>query len=157
MTLFLLNIVLALIWSAAVGSFEPLSLAFGFVVGYAALWVARPLFGETTYFERFNRCVSLAGFFLWDLLVSSLYVAWDVITPRLYSRPGIISVPLDAKTDVEILTVANLISLTPGTLSLDVSADRRKLYIHVMFLDDPEALRRDLKAGIERRILEAYR
>ena len=63
--------------------------------------------------------------------------------------------PLDAKSDGEIFLVADLISLTPGSLSLDVSPDGKTLYVHAMFVDDPEALRRDLKQGMERRVIEA--
>jgi multicomponent Na+:H+ antiporter subunit E len=86
-----------------------------------------------------------------------LRVLWDVITPKHISRPGIIGIPLDARTDAEIMLVANLISLTPGTLSLDLSEDRRVLYIHVMFLDDIEETRQQIKQGLERRVLEVMR
>jgi multicomponent Na+:H+ antiporter subunit E len=64
---------------------------------------------------------------------------------------------LAARTDLEITLVANLVSLTPGTLSLDVSDDRRTLYVHVMFMDDIEAVRGAIKDGIERRVLEVLR
>ena len=79
------------------------------------------------------------------------------MTPSHISRPGIIRLPLDARTDMEIMAVANLISLTPGTLSIDLSDDRRYLYVHVMFLDDVDAVRRELKDGLERRVLEVLR
>ena len=59
------------------------------------------------------------------------------------------------KTDAGILLVTNLISLTPGTLSLDVSQDRRSLRFHAMFADDPEALKAGLKRGIERLVIDA--
>ena len=98
-----------------------------------------------------------AGFFLWQLLLSNLRVAYDVITPRLHMRPGIIAVPLDAKTDQEITLLANLITLTPGTLSLDVSEDRRVLYVHAMFVDSPDEVRDSIKNGFERRLLELIR
>ena len=65
--------------------------------------------------------------------------------------------PLDAKTDAEITLLANVVTLTPGTLSLDVSPDRSTLYVHAMFLESPEALRRDIKEGFEKRILELLR
>lgn len=65
--------------------------------------------------------IRFRGYFLWQLLLSNLRVAYDVITPRLYMRPGILAVPLDAEIDLEITLLANLITLTPGTLSLDVS------------------------------------
>ena len=82
---------------------------------------------------------------------------WDVITPQHISRPGIIGLPLDARTDAEIMLVANLISLTPGTLSLDLSDDKRVLYVHVMFLDDIDATRQQIKRGLEKRVLGVMR
>ncbi len=156
MTLLLLNGLLATGWAALWGSFAWPTLASGLVVGYFALWTVRPLFGETTYFGRVWRVIGLALFFLFELVVSSLRVVWDVITPDHRSRPGIIAVPLDVKDDGQIMVVANLVSLTPGSLSLDVSDDRKTLYVHAMFIDDPEESRREIKDGLERKVLEAF-
>ena len=154
MNLFLLNIFLALGFSAVLGQLNLSGFISGFVVGYVALWLTKPLYGKTRYFQRLPDVLGLIGFFGKELLVSNLRVLWDVITPRHISRPGIIGLPLDARTDVEIMLVANLISLTPGTLSLDLSDDRRVLYIHVMFLDDIDRTRQQIKQGLERRVLE---
>lgn len=157
MNLGLLNLLLALGWCAVVGSFTLVDLAVGFVVGYLTLWLVRPLYGPTRYFERFLLLPGLVLFFLRELVVSSLRVAWDVITPAVYSRPGIVAVPLDLQGDVEITLLANLVSLTPGTLSLEVAEDRGTLYVHAMFADPPEAVRRGIKDGLERRIMEIMR
>lgn len=157
MILFILNLCLALGWAFLWGDFSLLTIAAGFVAGYLALLASRPLYGPSRYFGGVWRALALATYFLWDLLWSSLRVAWDVLIPRHLSRPGIVGVPLDARTDGEILLTANLISLTPGTLSLDISADRRILWVHAMFIDDPETLRRGLKDGMERRVLEVLR
>jgi multicomponent Na+:H+ antiporter subunit E len=99
----------------------------------------------------------LLVFFIKALLVSNLRVLREVVSPSQISRPGIIRLPLDARTDFEIMLVANLISLTPGTLSIDLSEDRRHLYVHVMFLDDVDVVRREIKNGLERRVLEVLR
>ena len=155
MSPFALNTLLALSWAALVGSFTLPSLLLGYGIGYLALWVARPLFGKTTYFERVWRMLRLALLFVYEIFVSSLRVVWDVITPTQRSQPGIIAVPLDAQSDGEILLVANLISLTPGSLSLDLSRDKKTLYVHAMFVEDPEDLRRAIKSGLERWVLEA--
>jgi multicomponent Na+:H+ antiporter subunit E len=72
-------------------------------------------------------------------------------------RPAIIAIRLDARTDVEITLLSNLIALTPGSLGLDVSDDHSVLYVHGMFVDDPEAFRRSIKHGLERRLLELLR
>ncbi len=157
MNIFILNAFLAISWSALIGSFTLSNLLIGYVIGYAALWVARPLFQASNYFERVWRVLRLILLFIYELVISSFQVVWDVITPTHLSSPGIIAVPLDAETDEEILLVANLISLTPGSLSLDVSPDRKTLYVHAMFVDDPEVLRREIKQGLERSVIEALR
>lgn len=157
MNLFGLNVVLAISWAALIGNFTLANAVIGFAIGYAALWIASPLYRRSTYFRRVLRIMRLIALFIYELIVSSVRVAWDVITPTHLSQPGVIAVPLDVTTDEEILLVANLISLTPGTLSLDVSADRRTLYVHAMFVDDPEALRQELKTGMEQSVIEAMK
>jgi len=154
---FLLNIFLAIGFSAVLGQFNLRGFVAGFVVGYAALWLTKPLYGNTRYFQRLPKVLILIGYFIKELVISNLRVMWDVITPKHISRPGIIGVPLSAQTDLEIMLVANLISLTPGTLSIDMSEDKKILYVHVMFLDNVEQTRRSIKEGLERRVLEVTR
>ena len=84
-------------------------------------------------------------------------MAHDVITPRLFAKPGVIAIPLDCKSNVEITLFANVISLTPGTLSLDISADRKCLYIHAMFIYDVDKLKCELKKKFEAPIMEILR
>lgn len=157
MTLFLLNALFALGWAAMIGSFSETTLLSGFVVGFAALYLTRPLYPQTAYFSRLFGVTFFLLYFLKELFVSSIRVAQDVLRPRLKSRPGIVALPLDARTDAEIMLLANIISLTPGTLSLDVSPDRGTLYVHAMFADDPDTVREEIKSGLERRLLEAMR
>ena len=155
--LFVLNLLLALGFSVIMDQLNMSGFISGFVIGYVALWITRPLFGTTSYFVRVIKLVKLASAFVWELLVSNFRVLWDVITPSHFSRPAVIGVPLDANSDFEIMLVANMISLTPGTLSLDVSRDRKILYVHVMFVDDLETARAQIKEKIEKRVLEAVR
>jgi multicomponent Na+:H+ antiporter subunit E len=84
-------------------------------------------------------------------------VAYDVITPKMYMTPGIVRMPLDAKTDLEITLLANIISLTPGTLSLDVSDDKKVLYIHAMYITNRQSFIDGIKLGFERRLLSILR
>lgn len=111
----------------------------------------------TRWVRRLWRSLGLGLFFLGDLVISSLQVAWDVVTPRHRARPGVLAVPLDLRNDSAITILANLISLTPGSLSLDVADDRSTLFVHVMFIDDPEAQRMKIKGEYERRVAEAMR
>ena len=156
MTLFLANLLLALLWAAIQGSFTLFDLLVGFACGYLVLLVARPVLDPSSYYFGLWRAVAFAAIFAWELVLSSLRVARQVLTPRLHMRPGVIAVPLDVRTDAQITLLANLNSVTPGSLSLDVSDDRRTLYVHVMDIvdGDVDATRREIKEGLERRILD---
>ncbi len=151
------NLLFAVGWCALWGEFSLANLVWGFLVGFGALSVASPMFGLTGYAGTGIRMARLGLHFLWELLVSSLQVAWDVLTPAHHARPAIIAVPLDLTDPTHITILANLISLTPGTLSLDVSPDRGTLYVHCMFADDPDGIRRQIKSGFERLVKEAMK
>ena len=157
MNLFFINTFIALGYIGVQGQFSLSGFLIGFALGYLALWLTGPLYGRSRYFQRVPKTIRLAGFFLVELLLSTLRVFWDVVTPGHISRPGIVGVPLNAESDMEILLVANMISLTPGTLSIDLSEDRQTLYVHVMFLDDPDRFRKSITDGVERRVLEVMR
>ena len=101
--------------------------------------------------------VLFIAFYIKELVLASLRVAYDVLRPAYHIRPAILAIPLDAKTDLEILLLANLINMTPGSLSIDVSSDRRVLYVHAMYVDNPDALRHEIKSSLERRILALLR
>jgi multicomponent Na+:H+ antiporter subunit E len=155
---FLWNVSLALAWAALTGEFTLQNLALGFGLGFVIMFFAGRVV-ETNYTARVLRLVELFFFFCWELLVANFRVAFDVLTPRDLATPGIIALPLDVESDVEITLLANMITLTPGTVSLDLSADRKVLYVHAMYIDegDIDGFRRRIKDGFERRILEALR
>jgi len=156
-TPFTWNLVLAAVWAAVLGELSLGHLAAGFALGFVSLVVVGPMFGSSRYLEKCLRVVEFAAFFLGQLVLSSLRVAADIVTPRQRARPGIVAVPLDVRSDAEITLLANLVSLTPGSLSLDVSDDRSTLFVHVMFLEDAVTSRREIKEGFERRVLELLR
>lgn len=159
MNLFAVNLLLAFVWAGLQGSFDLMTLLVGHVIGFCALWVAKPLYKiKTNYFVRSFRIAHLILYFIWELLISSVQVAWVVLTPwRKRPRPAIVEMPLDVQSDFEILLLTSLISLTPGTLSLDVSDDRSTLYVHAMFGEDPVQTTADLKSGMEHRVAEVFR
>jgi multicomponent Na+:H+ antiporter subunit E len=151
------NILLALAWGAVSGSFSLLNLAFGFVLGAFALWLIREQTGSSGYLARGRRILSLLLLFLKELAMSAWRVAVLVASPKLEPKPGIFALPLTVDSDYEIVMLANMITLTPGTLSIDVSEDRKTLYVHAIDCSDPEAVKRDIKKGFERKIMEAFR
>lgn len=157
MNALLWNIVLALVWVAATGRPTFSNLAVGFLLGFVILFFTRQVVGSPNYLRKVGQVISLLLYFIWELILSNLRVAYDVLTPGYNMRPGIIALPLDARTDTEITLLANLITLTPGSLSLDVSEDRRVLYLYVMFIDDVNKVSRRIKDGFERRLLAVLR
>lgn len=109
------------------------------------------------WIKKIWRFASFIVFYTKEVVLSNVRVAYDVLTPSDHANPAIIAYPLDARTDMEILVLANLISMTPGTLSMDVSTDRKTLYIHAMFVDDVDALIKELKENFEGRVLALFR
>jgi multicomponent Na+:H+ antiporter subunit E len=157
MTLFLLNLLLSLAWIALTGQFTPINLIIGFALGYILLWIMQRSGEPSIYFLKGRQVVHFILFFAWEVIVANIRVAYDVLTPRQRMTPGIIAIPLDVKTDREITILANLITLTPGTLSLDVSTDRRVLYIHAMYIQDVDQFKESIKNELEKRLLEVLR
>lgn len=155
--MFVTNVLLALAWVALTGA--PLATGFpvGFVLGYGLLWLTVPLHGSSRYPKKVPRVINFTLYFLKELLLSTARVTYDVLTPTHHMRPGIIALPLDARTETEILILSSLITLTPGSLSLDVSADRKVLYVHEMYIRDPAETRALLKHGLEKKLLEVLR
>ena len=154
----LLNLLLALAWMLLTGAFTPGNFLIGFFVGYLLLSLVGSHIGDSTgYARRVLRIPAFVIFFLAELAKANLRVTYDVLTPQHHMVPGIVAIPLDAKSDLEIILLANLITLTPGTLSLDVSDDRTILYVHSMYIDDPDSFRIAIKQKLEKRILELLR
>lgn len=106
--------------------------------------------------KRLFRLIQFLLFYIWEIILSNLYVAYDILTPDYFMKPGVIAMPLEVETDFQIFLVANLITMTPGTLSIDVSTDRKTLYVHAMYIDDEEAVCRSLKEGIEAAVIKLY-
>lgn len=157
MRMFLANLGLALLWAAASSRLTISNLLVGYAVGYLVLALAQPLVGASRYFAKVRQVLAFAGYFLYEVVRANLRVAYDVITPTHYARPGVLAVPLEPMSDAEIALLACLVTLTPGTLALEVSPDRRRLFLHVMFIEDPDQTCRQIKEGIERRLLELLR
>ena len=154
--LLVLNIVLAIAWAALMGSFTLASLGVGFVIGSIFIYLTGALYpGTGRYFSRSVKWAKLVLLFLYELVVSSIDVAREVLTTQNKARPGIISIPLTVRDETDIFLLTNMISLTPGTLSLDVTEDRETLYIHAMFADDPDSIRTQIREGMERWVIEA--
>lgn len=157
MIIYVLSLMFAIIWVAITGSTSIHNLVFGFILSTAALWIVRDEISARGYLRRLGRMIALAILFFKELAMSAWKVAVMVASPKMDLKPGIFAYPLTVDRDFEITLLANLITLTPGTLSVDVSEDRKILYVHAIDCSDIEGTKRDIANGFEKKILEAFR
>jgi multisubunit Na+/H+ antiporter MnhE subunit len=157
MTRLIVLLLFTLTWVAVTGSFTLLNLAFGLVLSGLALFLIRENVQPSRIAVRPFKVLSLVILFFKELALSAFKVAVLVVQPKMDLKPGILEFPLKVDRDFEITLLANLITLTPGTLSVDVSDDRRFLYVHALDCADPAATIRDIADGFEAKILEAFR
>lgn len=163
MKLFLPHIIISFILAVVFFNITPYESSanryiFAGIIIFSFTWPLSYFFAKD-YFRKLPSLMNLIVFFTKELLVANLRVAYDVVTPITYMRPCIVGVPLDAKTDLEITILACMISLTPGTLSLTLSEDKAILFVHAITFKkmDPEAIKRNLKEGFEKKLLKITR
>lgn len=159
MNLLLSNILLAFIWTAVTGEFTIGNFGIGFLLGYLVLFIAGPVIDSDGYTKKIWLVIGLLLYFIKELVVSSIRVAVDVLRPGEFKmKSGVVKVPLSVKTDFKITFLANMISLTPGTLSLDISEDHKSLFIHAMYVDekDIDSVEREIKSGMERKVIATF-
>jgi multicomponent Na+:H+ antiporter subunit E len=153
-----LTIMLTVLWAALTGSFAGPNLLLGVILAFGASSLLRDRIGGPRGLGKVWPVIALGALFIYELLSSAVGVALLVLNPGLNARlrPAIIAVPLTVKSDAEITLLANLITLTPGTLSIDVSDDKSVLYVHVLMLRDRAAFLASVASGFERRIKAVF-
>jgi multicomponent Na+:H+ antiporter subunit E len=122
------------------------------------LWLFSFFYNKTAFYKT-PKIGALILFYLKELVMASLRVAYEVLTPKDHMKPAVVAIPLDAKTDLEITLLANFITLTPGTTSLAVSEDRSTLYVYNVYIDKTSKNNSvlDIKNGLEKKLLEVLR
>ncbi|GAB4517148.1 MAG: Na+/H+ antiporter subunit E [Phycisphaerales bacterium] len=154
---FLLNVLLACVWTISIGPFAPMNFVIGFVLAYFALALAWGRHRDAhAYFGKSMRVIGYALFFLRELVVANVRVVGLVLGPKDRMRPAIIRVPIEPMSDTALTILANSVTLTPGTLTLDISDDRSTMFVHCLHAENAEAVREEIKQGFERRLLEIF-
>jgi multicomponent K+:H+ antiporter subunit E len=92
----------------------------------------------------------------WDIVMSNVKVAMQVLGPESRIHPGFIWIPLEIANIHGITALTSMITLTPGTVSVALSDDRRHLLVHVLHLDDPDTLIAEIKHRYERPLMEIF-
>lgn len=147
------SILLALAWSALQGEISLGNLVVGYVLGYVILsLLAKGGVLPAAFAARMIRAIELAAFFVRELIVANFRVALDVLRPGIRIEPAVVAIPLDVSSDAEILLLSMLINITPGSVTIDLSDDRRTLYVHIMHMTSADQSRREIKDGFERRV-----
>lgn len=148
---------LLVVWVALWESATVANVLSGLVVATVLLFVF-PVRDTSSATGRFRplQAVRFVAYFSLKLLEANVVVAWEVITPSNEGvREGIVAVPITGASDTVVAIVANAISLTPGTLTLEVERNPTVLYVHVLHLRSVERARADV-LRLELRVLRAF-
>ncbi|GGC92362.1 Na(+)/H(+) antiporter subunit E [Thalassobacillus devorans] len=152
-----INIVIALMWMFLSESYTFTTFLVGYIIGIILLYVLRRFIPDAFYLNRVLKVIKLLLLFNKELILSNIDIVKLVYKPKLDVQPGIFALPTELKSNWEITMLANLISLTPGTLSIAVSEDYSKIYIHAMDIPDVVKSINDIKESFEKAIMEVTR
>ncbi len=153
----MINILLALLWCLLTEQFAASTFIVGYLIGAAVLFVLRGMMGEVVFFQKTRTFLKLLVVFVYEMIVANVQVAWWILRPRLRVQPALIQMPIELETDLAISFLSAMISLTPGTVTVDVAADRKSLTIHCLNVTDIEATKRQIKEQFEKPLRELER
>lgn len=153
----LLNFLIAVIWMFLNNNWSASGLIVGYMIGLALIGLFGRFWPQGFYMRKVWAMIKLLALFIKELFKSSFVVIGQVLSPKLNIRPGIFAYKTELTGDWEVTILANLITLTPGTLTLDVSREGSTLYIHAMDIDDVDRLCSDIRSTFEKAILEVTR
>jgi multicomponent K+:H+ antiporter subunit E len=155
------SVALGVTWLVLNGTASAGHVLIALLAGVGIPWWLQPYWpAAPTRFARpwraLGRSLAFGALVAADVVVANLQVARAVLSPLDRLRPGFAVVPLDLEDPRAIAVLAHAVTLTPGTVSVDVAADRRSLVIHALDMPDPAATVRDIKERYERRLMEIY-
>lgn len=153
----LLNVFLGFLWMFLTQAYEPVAFIKGYLFGMVILFTFRRFFGSRFYLGRVIAIISLVLLFIKELILSNISVLKLLLKPKLDIKPAIFALPTVLEKDWEITILANLITLTPGTLVVDISDDNKILYIHTIDMDDAQEAIDSIKNTFEKAIMEVSR
>jgi multicomponent K+:H+ antiporter subunit E len=152
-----LSLTLALVWVALVNEVSAGSLAMGVILGILLPIATSPFWPDRPRLKRPLKALNYLMVALWDIVVANIQVARLILfvpNDRLRSRYVVIPLELDAPEAITVL--AGTITMTPGTLSAELSADGRALLVHGLDVPEPDALVAEIKTRYEARLAEIF-
>lgn len=146
---------IAIAWCFLQGSITLGNLILGGLLSILVFMFSISCNGMDKSWRKLKAIIRLIFFVLWELVISSLRLAWDILTPTVYARPRVVRIPVGDMNDIAITILANAISLTPGSLALEVSNNRQYLYVHVMYAEDQDATVKNIYYDLGNRVRAA--
>ncbi|MFD1708669.1 Na+/H+ antiporter subunit E [Siminovitchia sediminis] len=153
----LLNVMLAFAWMFYENSMSASTFIIGYFLGLLVVFFMRRFFSTRFYMYRVFAIIQLLFIFIRELVLSNIAVLKVVLQPKMKNNPGIFALETKLTSDWEITLLANLITLTPGTLVVEISDDHRTLYIHAMDIGDVDEAIEDIRGSFEKAIMEVSR
>jgi multicomponent K+:H+ antiporter subunit E len=145
-----LSVVVALVWLLLQQSLAPAHLLWALVLALAIPKLVHGFLGDSVRPAAPRAMLQLAGFVLWDIVVSNVTVARIVLNPRSDPQPAWVDVPLQAEHPTAVALLASIITMTPGTLSCVIDEQRRSILVHALDCSDAAELAAQIKDRYER-------
>lgn len=153
----LLTLILAVVWTLLQNQVSAGMVVFGVILGVIIPWMTSIWWPDPPKGFRMGKMVGYSVIVMWDIIVANIEVAWIVLTvPNSKLKPAWIVVPLTLRKPEAITVLAGTITLTPGTVSADLSDEGHSLLVHVLHTDDPDGERDEIKSRYERRLMEIF-
>lgn len=148
------NLFISFMWMFLSEDYSFQSFLFGYIIGALLLFLLNRFFQDRFYLQPMYKALVLIAIFIRELILSNLSIVKLVYSRNLDFEPGIFEMPIEVTKDWEITLLANLITLTPGTLTVAISDDRKRFFIHAMDIDDKEESIYEIKNTFEKAIME---
>ncbi len=153
----LLTLILTIVWMLLQNELSAGMAVFGVILGIIIPWSTAIWWPDTPRGFRMGKMISYVLMVMWDILVANIQVAWIVLTvPNAKLKPAWIVIPLELREPEAITVLAGTITLTPGTVSADLSDQGHSLLVHVLHTNDPDAVRDEITTRYQRRLLEIF-
>lgn len=153
----LLTLLLTVVWILLQNEFSAGMAVFGLILGIIIPRGTSVWWPDTPRGFKMGRMITYCLLVMWDIIVANIQVAWIVLTRSNASlRPAWIVVPIELTQPEAITLLAGTITLTPGTVSADMSDGGHSILVHALDTDDPDAVRDDIKNRYERRLKEIF-
>lgn len=152
-----INLIIAVMWMFLQETYTTASFIGGYILGIILLLVLNRFIPDSFYLKQLFKIIQLILLFIKELISANMDIVKLVYKPKLEFEPGIFAMPTQLKSNWEITLLANLITLTPGTLTVAISDDNTHLYIHAMDIDDIDESIAEIKDTFEKAIMEVTR